>query len=240
MYVEQEVASADDELIAGSAALIDASDVDWGFSLDDLDPNLMVDESETPLTAQEEGVGSQVLQIEDSKLTFGEWLASTIPVDDELELSQTLPAAFGWAREQAVQTTKKLESINLDGLQSVGSSLGSLLGSLGSCGPICLHGLANIGNVASSTSSFSGVGGLGGLGGEGEFSTDNGMFSLSAPLDQVANLSGLSRSGILSGKYSNADILARIVAGLGEGLCNCAFGLLDAMAGWLIPTSQTA
>ncbi len=166
--------------------------------------------------------------------------------DENFEFVAVDPGLLEQLQNMAQQTEETfservtVESFN-KGVQMVGG-LVSLFGQLAaSCGPLCLHALSG----ASSLASAGGAGGISsGFAGLGSVSSGlsfdgAGNVSFSGSVDDLSWQTGVSKSDILSGKFSSDDLLARLVEGFGNGAAHLlGFGLIDIFVGFLVPDSK--
>jgi hypothetical protein len=208
----------------------------WDFNLNDIDPDLIFDESvpdQNDLNEEQQPVDPKVN--EEQPPTFAEWLNNTVPDKEEDQQQSEIPQAFQWAKKESVKTSERLANVSFGGLSAIGGALGSLMSVVGACGPICFHALGSMASAGSSGLSMA-TPGFGGLNMSG-FSVDkNGNFRLSGNIDALSQATGLSREALLSGKYSAQDILTTFFSILGEGICCIfCFGLIEVLINGLIP-----
>jgi len=140
---------------------------------------------------------------------------------DLINLKETLAAES----EQIVSTfTTKVSRDTFEKSSQYVSGVASVFsGLIGSCGPLCMHGLAGAMQAPVSGLSASGVPGLSFDG--------NGGFSLSGDVDSLSRATGFSRGDLLSGKYSAEQVLAALFDSFGEGFGMLfGFGLINSLA----------
>ncbi len=215
------------------------------FNLDGIDESFFFNEEQItsdvddtipePEVEKMEENQKKPLEPDKQSTLFSEWLASTIP-DENLDTE--LPKVFQHAEKKGQKVANQLKGVSAAGLGSVGSVFSSLSAIIGACGPICAHTLGALGNAGSS------IGSVGaGINMPG-FSVDkNGNFSLSGNVDSLANNLDISKSDLLSGKYSAQDILYRLFSTFGESI-SLIFGfglfemLIDCMFDCFLPNSS--
>lgn len=202
------------------------------FNLDGIDDSFFFNEEQTTSDTNDTIPDAEVKKTEqklkgslepDKQSTlFSEWLASTIPEENP---DTKLPKVFQQAEKKGENVANQLRGVSAAGLGSVGSVFSSLSSIIGACGPICAHTLGALGNASSSMGSFGA-----GIDMPG-FSVDkNGNFSLSGNVDSLAHNLGVSKSDLLSGKYSAQEILYRLFSTFGDSVSLvCGFGLVETL-----------
>ncbi len=204
----------------------------WEFNLQDIDPSLIFDESDSNPSASQDQQ-PELTQFENAP-SYYEWLQFTQPLDEALP--EATPSAFKWADAEAKKVKSRLATVNEGGLKTIGGALGSLMNMVGACGPLCAHALGSLGQVGSSglsltspvTSGFNMPG----------FNVDNkGRFQMTGSLDTLSRATGLSREALLSGSFSVQDILSKFINVCGEGLCQIfGFGLVECLIDGILPS----
>jgi hypothetical protein len=147
------------------------------------------------------------------------------------------------SNESIATITAKVTAEKFAAGASLTSSIFSALGSIvGSCGVFCVHSL---GAVAQAGSSLSGATGIGGLNMPG-FSVDrHGNFHLDGNIDSLSRATGISKSDLLSGRFSAEDVLTRFFTVFGGNIgLVFGFGLAEMLIGCMfdciLPTTSRA
>lgn len=121
------------------------------------------------------------------------------------------------------------------GLSFTGSFFNMLGNFGGTCGVVCAHTLAGAGSAIGNVGSSMPLAGLGpmSLGSNNPFGFNvdaNGNYSLSGNIDELSKKTGLSKSDLLSGKYTADDIFLSFVHSITNGFCQVfCFGIVNTL-----------
>jgi len=123
-------------------------------------------------------------------------------IESKIVTNLELPPAFAKAEENGQALVQKMSEVMGAKLASIENTLTSLMSIIGNiCGPLCAHTLSAVGNLQLDSM----YGGLGGHSASGLNASGLSPMAIKN-LDSLSELSGISRSDLIAGKYSADDL----------------------------------
>lgn len=159
-------------------------------------------------------------------------------LDDEFADAEFLLTLRNDADEAITTISSNVTAENFAKGAVLATSVFSVLGSIiGSCGVFCAHGLGAVAQAGSSGLTMAGSTGLGMPG----FNIDeHGNFHLDGNINSLSQATGISKSDLLSGKFSPEDILVTFFSAFGESMAmmfgvGLVEGIIDTVFDGLMP-----